>query len=324
MNNAAVLTSDVSERDDDSSLPILLSISAAVLLSVVVGWYALDDSFPLQLETSGPIADFKPDLSRDIAPDSELTGREATDEQLEAESAAKSVEDPVIGPAIPRVDSNLRKARLAADAEILAYPEDQSALFYYNQILAVDPDHAVAKAEIENVLRNIAQIAATHLVAEEYAEAHQLAVVVARRNEGHALVDEVARELDRLANVYVEQAIQFAQDGNDEEMTTALSAAEEFPGRNTEYFSALRESIANIQNSRIATERSQLEKVRLAAIQATAARVARFHRAIAAGRLILPQGESAFDYLSERQLPQNRKEELTNELIGALIAECTA
>jgi TonB family protein len=136
-------------------------------------------------------------------------------------------------------------------------------------------------------------------------------------------VQEVQQELDRLTNIYVEQAIQQAQGGNDEEVVVALRAARRLPGRNPDYFSAVEESISNIQESRIAAEQSSLERASLAAIQATTDWVDRVRNAISAGRLIAPAGESAVDYLAERESAE-QKQELTNELVGALISECTA
>jgi TonB family protein len=232
------------------------------------------------------------------------------------------VEESEIEQAAPRLDANLRKARLAVDAEILTYPFEQSALFYYSQILEADPDHDVARAELETVLGKIALTVSDHMLAEDYSNAYELAILVARKNPGHPLVEEVTRELDRLTNAYVDQAIQQAQDGSDDEVTETLALAEGLPGRNPDYFSAVRESIANIQESRLAEEQSQLERVRLASVQATTAWVKKVRDAIAAGRLIFPAGSSAVDYLAERDSPAADKAALTSELIDALMSEC--
>jgi TonB family protein len=159
---------------------------------------------------------------------------------------------------------------------------------------------------------------------ENYGEAYDLAVLVAKRSPGHALVQEVQQELDRLTDVYVEQAIQYAQDGDDNQVTSVLRKARALPGRNPDYFSAVSESIANIREARIAAEQTRLERTRLAAVQARTAWVEKVQSAIQAGRLIAPAGDSARDYLAEENAPANEKEQLTIELIDALTAECAA
>ncbi|MDH3750031.1 MAG: energy transducer TonB [Gammaproteobacteria bacterium] len=314
----------MSEPQDNSSLPILLTISAAVLLTVVAGWYLLDDDFSVTTGVPGPAADNSTVAAPNGSAESELIEPVAGDEQR-AESAVEAlVEEAKIEPAAARLDANLRKARMAAEADLLAYPAGQSALFYYDQILEIDPDHAIARAELETVLGKIAHTVSAHMAAKEYADAHALAVLVARRHPGHELVQEVAQELDRLTGEYVEQAMQYAQDGNEDEVTTALAAAEELPGRNPEYFSALRESIDSIQNSRITAEQNRKERARLANVQASTAWVEKVRSAIVAGRLVAPAGDSAVEYLAERDSPKDQKEELTKELIDALMAECAA
>lgn len=314
----------MSEPQDHSSLPILLAISAAVLLTVGAGWYLLDDDSSVTTEAPGPTADNGTVAAPNDSAKSE-TPEPLTGDERPAEGAVETlVEEAKIEPAAARLDANLSKARMAAGAEILAYPVDQSALFYYDQILEVDPEHAIARAELETVLGKIAQTVSAHMAAEEYADAHALAVLVAKRHPGHELVQEVAQELDRLTGEYVEQAMQYAQDGNEDEVTKALAAAEELPGRNPEYFSALRESIDSIQNSRIAAEQGRKERARLAAVQAATAWAEKVRSAIVAGRLIAPAGDSAVDYLAEHDSPEDQKEELTRELVDALIAECAA
>lgn len=313
----------MSEEKDNSSLPLLLAISAAVLLTVGVGWYLLDDDYTTPPETPELNAKSSPDESGDKAADG-LIEQPVVGEEPAANSVEELMVEAQVAPAASRLDTNLRKARMAAEAEILAYPTNQSALFYYNQILETDPDHAIARAELESVLVRIGQTATAHMVAEEFADAYDLAVLVSRRHPDDALVQEVTQELDRLTNEFVEQAIVFTQDGDDDEAITALLTAEGLPGRNPEYFAAVRESITNIQDSRIAAEQSRLEIDRLARVKATTAWVDKVRGAIFTGRLISPAGESAVDYLAERESPASQKTQLTEELASALFAECNA
>jgi len=313
---------------DSSSLPLLLTISAAVLLTAGGGWFLLDDDF-LQSSNAPGVPDETP-----AEPLVDDTGRPAAITETSEFSTdavgrtralpGESTTDETLEPILMRQDANLRKGRLAAEADMLAYPPGQSALYYYNQILDVDAEHAIARAELEAVLGRIAQTTTAHMAAGEYSEAHALAVLVSQRNPDHELVQEVTRELDRLTDVYVEQAIQSAQDGRDDDVDTALAAAEALPGRNADYFSAVRDSIGNIRSARLAEEQGQLETVRLAAIQATTAWVEKVRGAIAAGRLISPSGENAVEYLADPDSPESEKEALVAELASALLSESTA
>ncbi len=331
----------MNEQNENSSLPLLLTISAAVLVTAAGGWFLLDDDFAEPTSTAAPAAEAVPSAAAVDAPETEAD-RAAEDpgpesavdatieelvnpEPLESEFIeSEAIESGSVESATQSQDANLRKARLAAEADMLAYPTDQSALFYYNQILEVDPDHEVAKAELETTLGRIGQTTAQQMAAEEYAQAHALAVLVAIENPGHPLVQEVTRELDRMTNEYVELAIQHVQDGDDEQVEIALAAAAALPGRNPEYFTAVRESIENIRSSRIAEDQSRLEQVRLAAVQATNAWTEKVRGAILAGRLVAPAGENAVAYLAERDSPKAEQEALQAELTNAILSECAA
>lgn len=343
----------MNEPNESSSLPLLLTISAAVLVTAAGGWFLLDDDFSAPANTAVPVTETRaaPAAADVDSPETEAArpgeepGPEAAvdatieglvsaeplepdspePEIIESESIeSESIESQSVESASQSLDANLRKARLAAEADMLAYPTDQSALFYYNQILEVDPGHEVANAEYETILGRIGQTSAQHLAAEEYAEAHALAVLVARKNPGHELVQEVTRELDGMTNEFVEVAIQHAQDGNDDQVEIALAAAAALPGRNPEYFIAVRDSIENIRNSRVAAEQNRLEQVRLAAVEATNAWTEKVRGAILAGRLVTPDGENAVAYLAERDSPTEEKEALQAELTAAILSECAA
>lgn len=311
------------EHKDSSSLPILLTISTAVILTAAGGWFLLDDDFIEAPSAPEPAADTRLVPAEDSTDLPDTVPSEPEEEQVQAIVVEEPVDEPA-DVATQSQDANLRKARLAAEADMLAYPTDQSALYYYNEILAVDAEHAIAKAELETTLGRIGQTAAEHMAAREYAEAYALAVLVAEKNPGHALVQDVSRDLDKMTNDFVELAIQHVQDGNDAEVDVALAAAESLPGRNPDYFVAVRESIENIRSSRIAEEQGELERVRLESLQASASWVEKVRSAILAGRLVAPVGENAIEYLAEPDAPEAEKEELLGELTTALLSECAA
>lgn len=346
----------MNEQNESSSLPILLTISAAVIVTAGGGWFLLDDEYEepanAAVSASGaPLTAAKAAAATTAAIVTDtISPADLQTQELDSEDGTaaigeprilatdvpddESVEDVVTELALLETvgdetdlqskDTNLRKARLAAEADMLAYPVDQSALYYYNQILGVDPEHEIARAELEATLGRLAQTAAQHLDAQEYEEAYELAVLVSNENPGHTLVQDVTRELDRMTNEFVEDALQNAQDGNDEQVEIALAAAQALPGRNPEYFTAVRDSIENISSSRLADEQTRLEQVQQAAVQAVTEWTEKVRGAIIAGRLVSPEGENALAYLAERDSPEAEKEELQQELASAIISECSA
>lgn len=283
----------MNEQIENSSLPILLVISGTVLLSVTLGWFLLDRDDATQV---APSEDSQPIL------------QEASIVVPEDDGSAADI------------DANLRKARLAADADILAYPPDQSALHFYGRILAVKPDHVVANAELDTVLSRISRIASSHLASAEFGDAYELALLVTNVRPDHPIVHEVQQTLDGFAGELVAQAMEHAQNGDDDAAVTALKSAEALPGRQPDYFAAVRDSITEIKESRTAAENERIQRSRLAAAQATENWVSKVRGAIDTGQLITPPGESARDYLAERSTMDEHKEQLTKELVAALIS----
>ena len=286
----------MTEQNDNSSLPLFLAITAVVIVTVAGGWFLLGKQQAIPIE---------PTEIPDLLP-----------EPLANEDAS------VRGESTADFDTELRKARLAADADILAFPPEQSALFFYGRALAVEPEHPIAKAEFAAVLTRLSQVVSGHMLAQEFDDAFRLASLVARRAPGHPLVHETQQSLNEHADRLIEQAIQHAQAGNDEQVEAVVSLAERLPGRNKEYFSALRDSISEIQQSRIIAEQSRVQSAQQATASAEAAWLARFRGAIASGRLISPPGDSARDYLAADDAPADQIGQLQDELATAVVASC--
>ena len=272
-----------------SSLPLVLVLSTIILVSAVVGWFLLN------LNAS----------ASDDAPVDTTT-------LLEPTGDATPSEGPI------DIDLELRKARLAASADILALPAERSALYYYSRIMAAAPDHTVAGAEFDAVLARISTIVTAHLAAGEFNSAHELAALVAERQPDHPLVDDTRMALNDHAARLVAAANQHAQEGNDAEAEAALDLAARVPGLNPAYIAAVRESVGEIQQARIDAERSLVEQERLAEEQEVANWTALVRSAIESGSLIAPAGESALDYLASREAPAVTKAQLTQELLTAL------
>jgi len=288
----------MTEAKDNSSLPLLLSITGAVLAVVGGGWYLLNQE------------------STDHDPSADVASFEAPD--------AIAIEEPAIAEATTDelaldVDAELRKARLAADAEILVLPATQSALYYYGRVLQGDAQHAVAIAELDAILAKVEQTVRQHLVAEEYEAAYEIAVLVAEQEPEHALVIETQQTLDRYTEQLVDTAIEFAQSGADDQAAEALATAQALPGRNPEYFKAVQSSIDEIQTVRKNAEQDRKQRARLANNEAKAAWVDRIERAITQGNLISPAGASARDLLAERNSWAAERKAMTSKLLSSMV-----
>lgn len=301
----------MTEAKDNSSLPLLLSITGAVVAVAVVGWFLLDQ----QSVTPDAGSDLSVDVQAASSAEPVFLDNPEVPTEIETDSATTSLtDDDKLD-----VDAELRKARLATDAEILVLPAAQSALFYYSRVLNIDPQHAIARAELDAVLANVSQAVSQHLAAGEYREAYEVAVLVARQAPEHALVVETQTTLDTLTENLVQQSISSAQEGNDEQADDLLAAALALPGHIPDYLNAVRESIAEIRRVREAADRDRTQRAQLAADDARMAWVERTLTAIAAGNLITPLGASAKDLLAERNSWTTERDQLTGELQMALL-----
>lgn len=297
----------MTEVRDNSSLPLLLGITGAVLAVVVGGW------FLLYRQDTAVNVDADADAMGGMTSIGEVPGPGTGSESIEgsADDMRKA------GP--PNVDAELAKARLAADADILVMPASQSALYYYGRILEANPHHAVAKAEMDAILARVAQLTATHLEGEEYHKAYEMAALVARYRPDHDLVFETQRAIDEHTEQLVEQAIRDAQAGNDGEALEALAAAEALPARNPKYFAAIHDSIDEISEVREAAERDRARRANLAENQAKAAWIESVRAAIGRGNLLTPAGASARDLLAEDNDWNDERKRLTGEFVAALL-----
>ena len=222
-------------------------------------------------------------------------------------------------PANTGVEAELRMARMAADADILIFPEEQSAVHYYGLVLAAEPHNAVAIAELDAVLAGVAQTVAQHLDTEEYDDAYRIAVLVARLRPEHALVVETQTRLDGYTEALVEDAVGKARAGKDQEADALVAQAAALPGRNPEYLAAIRDSITEIRNVRVAAERDRQRRAKLAADQARDAWVNSVRDAIAAGNLVSPAGASARDLLAEDNEWNAERMQLAGELLTTIV-----
>jgi len=312
----------VSETKDNSSLPLLLAITGAVVVVAVGGWFFLDQEPAPSSSTQAP----QPVVStiEEVA-DTPVTAdnvRLDDDQVMPVDELPVESEDE--GAAAPdtaatTVDAELSKARLAAGADMLVLPVDQSALHYYQRVLDADPQHAIAIAERDAVLTRVSQTVAEHLDAEEFDAAYDIAALVAQHDPQHPLVVNAQQTLDERTEQLVQKAIESARAARHSEAGDFLSAAEALPGRNPLYLAEARASITEIRDGQEAAERNRVRRAQTAREDARDAWVQSTRSAIASGDLISPAGASARDLLAADNAWDNDREQLTGELIAAML-----
>lgn len=301
------------DAKDNSSLPLLFAITGSILVVAVGGWFFLGQEDPVTSasETSSSIDQ----SSLSPATSGEVAMPEEADSVATLGAAAPAVE--VVDAPATGIDAELRKARLAAEADILVVPAAQSALHYYGRILDAEPDHEIANAEMDAMLARVAQAVTELLDAERYLQAYDIALLVAVRRPNHALVGETQQTLDDYTEERVQQAIQLTRGGKDDEAQLALANAEGLPGRNPDYFAAVRDSINEIRDAReVAAEQDRRQR---AADDAKNTWVQNVRGAIARGDLISPAGGSARDLLAEPNSWTDEANQLNDEFLRALV-----
>ena len=298
------------DENQNSSINLLLIISAAIIAIVGGGWFLLDGDSG----SAPPIARQEP-LVETGAP----AAAQAEESLPAAPVAAEVPEEPRV-----QVDADLRKARLAAEADILTDPADRSALYFYGRVLAAAPDHEVATAELNAVLGRLA-VSATGLLADKnYVDAFALSVKVSSIRPDHALVNEVQQTLDQLSGGLVTDAMQQAESGDAETAMATLAQAESLPGRNRQYFQAVRDSIIDLLKTKADAQAELVETEKAEAALETAAWMERVRAAIGDGRLISPVNESAVGLINERNADDEIAAQLSQEVFSAVLADASS
>lgn len=291
--------------EEYSSSPIVLGIAGAIIVGALGGWLLLNN-----FSSTPPVEPV--DASTTLAIALPRIAGEAVSVVTDTNSAIDKLVD---------VDADLRKARLSADADLLVSPPQQNALYFYGRVLAAEPDHPIANAELDALMAGISIIVDDHLAAQEFDEAYDLAVSAARHIPDHPLVDAMRVDLNEFAAALVTEATLLAEEGNDDDASATIARLDGMPGLSAEYVGAARTAILDIQQSRLTAEQERLDADRLATESAELAEWEQKVRgAIAAGNLLTPEGESARDVLAERDAEAAIKDPLTDELHAALIA----
>lgn len=282
----------MSQQKEYSSLPVAVAIATAVLMSTVGGWFLLGQDASARIDSDDNVAFLPPET---------ITSNSVT---------AGSYFD---------IDAEIRKARFAADADFVVSPPQQNAVYYYGRVLAADPGHLLANAEMEAVLARASLIVDDLLSAGDFDEAYDVASRVAAQRPEHPLLDSIRDSLSDYAAELVARARQTAKDGNDTGAADLLTQLERLPGLSIEYVEDSRASVIAIQEARSAAEQTLIDENRLAEEKAISDWAEKIRAAIESGRLIAPEGDNASVYLAERASPAATKAQLTFELVTALM-----
>ena len=275
-----------------SSLPLIYAITTAIVVSATGGWFALGAK----------------------TPDSNT---ETVSNTLIATSTTESTDDDSVD-----IDANLRKARMSAAADLLVAPRRRNALYFYGRVLSADPDHAVASAELDALLAAILLVVDDHLAADEFDDAYDLAMAASQHRPDHPLIENMQNDLNEFVTALADDASNLAQSGNDEEATARLATLKGLPGLSADYVAAAEQLVLETQQTR--TEREFIEEEALREARAELEWQQKISDAIAAKNFITPEGESARDYLAERDEPAEIKEQLSTQLRDALLAAARA
>jgi TonB family protein len=292
-------------------------ICIAILAMVGTGWVFLDAGIdePAGPGRAKPAAEGAAEATEGVAAAAPVDDETVVSETPPA--LAASVESSV-------VEANLRKARMAAEADILIEPDDRSAVFFFSEVLQADPEHAVARAELDAVLNRLALRAADMLAAEDFTSAFGLAQKIERVRPDHELVSDVQQALNRASGDLVASALEQAEQGDAEAAGERIEQAAALPGQNPEYLEAVRDAVDDLLRAREAARAQAAEERRQSAAQATAAWMASVREAIDEERLVENDGDNALTLLKQRNESGEIARQLKSEWLTAALAKASS
>ena len=312
------------KRTSYSSVPLIVATSAAIVLSFVVGWLLMVPSAGIEtdVEAQPSVTSLQPPLA--VGDDATADAVAVVDPRpLDimpplAPPAEEEPDDIESEPAID-IEVELRKARFAADADLLVSPPEGNALYYYSRVVAAAPDHLQASSEFDAVLARVALDVSEHLSANEIDEAYELTLYVAAAKPDHSLVEAMRATLSERSNRLVDRALSLTRSGDDDGAANVLATLQSLPGVDADVVAATVAYTDELRQTRI-NEEAQLAEVERAANElAVNDWTEKVRGAIKSGQLVSPDGNSARDFLAERDGPKESKDALTDELLSALL-----
>lgn len=312
------------EKATGNTIQIALLLGVAILAIAGAAWVFLDEGTEIarkensRSQSAAIVSDPAVDTDVDDEPTVDPVVATVSSSTAAGQPVASAIETDRANTSI--AESNLRKARMAADAEILIEPYEQSAVFFYSEVLAEQPANAVAKAELDSVLGRLVIEASALMDAEDYSAAYRLAQTVAAVRPDHELSRDVQQTLNSLSGELVASALDRAEQEDEAGALALIAEAESLPGQNAEYLQAVRDAVADLLETRQVAKAKANEERRQAAASATAAWMAGVRTAIDAGNLAGSGKDSALTLLKQRDETNEIARQLKSEWLTALLA----
>ncbi len=183
-------------------------VAAVILLVVVAGaaWFLLGD------------------LGSSVEDDSFTAARPTESTRAEPEVLSVAAEQS------ESVQTLLNKARMALNADMVAEPPGQNALYFYSLAVEADPDSTEARDEFNSVSDQVSQLIRDFLAANNYAGAGQLASRLALSMPSAAVLSEFELAVGNRRQALLDEAVAEANAGRPRVAGERLAAARALPG----------------------------------------------------------------------------------------------
>ncbi|MEM8983480.1 MAG: energy transducer TonB [Pseudomonadota bacterium] len=155
------------------------------------------------------------------------------------------------------------KARMALNADMVAEPPGQNALYYYSLAVEADPDNTEFRDELNAVSDQVSTMIRGYIDAGDFATAEQLASRLQLAVPSAAVLREYELAVGNRRQQLLDQAVAAADGGNQREANTLLAAARALPGSADASIRQTQQRLATI-----ASERQAAQAARVAAREA--------------------------------------------------------
>ena len=259
--------------------PRAVLAAAVVATALIVGWWSQFDIAP---------TDDPPAATTEIAAPS-------------PQNADAAVESASSG-SVTVVDSLLALARQAISAEQLVLPANNNARDWYRQALAIEPQSQEALAGLRAISDAFVEEARSAIEAGDPRAAESALAAAAETDAGNPVIAMLEELLITQGNARLTAARLATANGNAEEAAAALAQAEQYAHIEAEAIESIRTQLTTLN-------RDEALRNDLAVVDAH----------IAAGRLLEPAGDNAFDALIPLRDTYGAEVELT--VAGQRLAE---
>ncbi|MEO1037124.1 MAG: TonB family protein [Pseudomonadota bacterium] len=237
-------TLDESESGGGRRVDIIVASIAFVLVGIAGAWFLLGGSGEPPIEEPA-----QPQLvaTQEASPDLGVAATESESAQTLA-----------------------NKARMALNADMIAEPAGQNALYYYSLALEADPENGDVRNELNAVSDQVSTMIREHLAAEDYAAAERLVSRLELAVPSAAVLREFELTVGNRRQALLDQAVAEAGAGRQRAAGQLLEQARALPGDASASIRQTQTQLAEIadQQRAVAAEaaaRRAEEQARLAA-----------------------------------------------------------